>query len=322
MPFFKECTAMMEKYFGLNAEYFLEEMMALKCWREFENNAEMKDGRPDFSKVKDIEWPTLRVMDLDEPIDIESSFVDRLYSIFDGVKGRIPESKQEAMAWTLILVATILEDKNYDSMISDSIASLQDEWMYDCARTDLLKLYIFANDGKYEYDATNNQMDCPIVIKRGGNQLELRNSNDWFRRSMLAHYFNTLLPDIKSVEQAKEELEELSVLKKGRRPENPKVNILIQGITTMFNEELTMVKQMPNELAFFILDYLQMMGYITEEEVSRREKPKDDVWIRSQASYIMKHPVEKFITQLVMHSVPLTYEEVKETLDRPPFIIK
>ena len=169
------------------------------------------------------------------------------------------------------LIATLAAVSYY--MSSDSLGITPSIYqMFDgMIRPDLLKLYIMLYD-----TSTENRW---ISIRTVNGTIRLRNYCNWFLDDMIKTYLKNNLPDIKSISQAKEELEK-SKRHKGRIPNDPRISHLLWGTYRLFQDTCTFKSPMPNKLCQFLLVYLQML------EVIPINPEIDTFWIRAQLRYI------------------------------------
>ena len=177
------------------------------------------------------------------------------------------------------LLANLIYDKEYEKVMQAIIESTDDEVMqYEDVRKDLLKLYLFIND-------PNTRPDSKISIKHMTGSVNLENHYGWFTRRMLKEYLAKYLPDITSLEQAKEAL---NAYKKqaGRKSADEREQILIYGIYRIFHEQTEMDSDLPDRLCEFIFEYLKLIKVYDEEDVL------DMSTMRPTIRYIIKKPVQ------------------------------
>ena len=294
MPLFKQATTVMDKYFGFNAEYFQDELAVL----------------PGFNIMASRAYA--RMLDSDHPITLWSSNLEEFNRCMSGLDGFMDEAKDELLTYVLLLVMIIWKDKDYDAIQNEWCQENEDHLIYDECRADLLRLYIFVNSEGYKTNKKGDYQSKKIVIKKGDHKCELDNKFNWFKDSMVKRYLKDQLGDIKSIEQAEEELARYRKTK-GRRHDNIYLIIMIQGIVNMFNEELNMEVSLPKTLSLFMLEFFVMLGLMTEEEAwnPRAKKYKGPEWIGAQVSYLKDHPVKKFYPMETISDEPFTLEDLK-----------
>jgi len=122
----------------------------------------------------------------------------------------------------------------------------------DAKRKDLLELYVFLHDIKMKNAS-------PLTITHHKRPVELSNYNHW-AESSLKNMLKQALPDIQSLQQAQEELKTYAP-KRGRKPINLTRDILIFGIYSLVKDHLNVKEEMPNDLADFIIAYLNLVGF-------------------------------------------------------------
>jgi len=170
------------------------------------------------------------------------------------------------------------------------------------AKKDLLKLYIFSIQ-----KIRNKPVAEQIVIRYNLNEkIELENVDNWFAKVLLSNHLDKYLPDIHSVEQAKEELKKLRNVA-GRKMENPYSYILIYGVYSMVTTHLKLNK-IPNSLCNLITRLLLFVDFIDEDEADNR----DSLYTRSLINYLIGRPAQpKFNSR---EPVMLSFEEISGEL--------
>lgn len=173
-------------------------------------------------------------------------------------------------------------ESKYCSEIEECERENFKDQLYDNkARKDLLKLYILSKQ-----EIRNKPVAEQIVIRYNVNdKIELDNVDNWFAKVLLSNHLEKYLPDINSVEQAKEELKIIREVA-GRKVENQYYFILIYGVYSMVTTQLQL-KKIPNSLCTLITRLLLYVDFITEEEAENR----DSMYTRSLIKYLVNKPV-------------------------------
>ena len=96
---------------------------------------------------------------------------------------------------------------------------------YDIIREDLLKLYIYK-----ETCDPQTEFGQKINIKHSTGNIHIKNYENWFTKNLLEDYLNKYLEDIRTVEQAEQELSKPA----GRKIKDPRLIIIMYGIYRMF----------------------------------------------------------------------------------------
>lgn len=200
--------------------------------------------------------------------------------------------------FTLYLLANLIYDREYEKGLQAVYESIGDETLqYRQVKKDLLKLYLFLNDPM-------TRLDRPVSIQHATGTVKLDNSFGWFTRRMLKGYLAEYLPDITSVEQAKEELESYKK-RAGRKSADAREQVLIYGIYRMFHEQTEMKDDLPDRLCEFIFEYLKLI------KVYDIEDTLDMSNMRPTIRHIIKKPEQpKFGFSGKMRRV--TEEELKK----------
>ena len=252
----KQCELYLNKYFGISYDYFENEIMRLESYFTL--------------KPKVGESSTLMFFETDEMIPFYHSIIEnKFHQLFEIIKE--DDDNDEYLIWTLWFVAyVVMEDNNKwrDELVD--YAYLE----YDIIREDLLRLYIFK-------ETCNPQTPegQKLILKHSTGNISIGNYENWFTKILINEYLNEYLADIKSVEQAEQELKKYkgSV---GRKINDPRLLIIMFGIYRMFNENKKMKSPKSDSLCDFILSYLHFVGILKNEADLER------AWIRAQIKYI------------------------------------
>ena len=259
-----EALSLTEEFYGINLPYFHSEV----------------EGCPGYPLALDVEQICIKTT-----IDLDA--FDKLFSANFG-----KDFDNMDVYRALLLLAIVIIDKDVDL-----VKSVMDEELRDNAsvlfeesiRPQMLKLYIFSHSKEF--------LDNPqqkILLSVGKTQsCSINNTDAWFTARMVGEYLKRFIPEITSVEAAKEELsyyEKVIKGKKGRGYNDYRANVIMLGTTHLFRHFHVFYQKLPDTLCFFISDFLLYTGIFTQ---SKRDNfyPEN---IRSQVSYMesRKSPVK------------------------------
>lgn len=241
---FLEAISLTEEFFGINLPYFHAEV----------------DGCPGYPETLDADAIHINTtIDLDEFDMLFTSNFKR--KKFDNVE----------IYHALLLLAIVIKDKDVNL-----VKSIMDEETRDTAsvlfeesiRPQMLKLYIFTHSKEI------NDAPQPIIQLSVGksHSCTISDIDKWFSARMVNAYLKKYLPEITSVELAEEELSKYSkkeLSKKGRTHNDFRNNVCMMGTTQLFNRFQVFSKKLPDELCYFIADFLVFVGTLTKAEKDR-----------------------------------------------------
>ena len=139
-------------------------------------------------------------------------------------------------------------------------------------RQDLLRLYVFC----YE-NLEGERHEITLRCKQGS--VRLQNCCNWFREELMRDYLETHLPEIVTLQQAKEELL-TGRRKRGREPKDARIPALLWGTYNVLVIHQWLPETMPNALCQFLIQLLQLQGVLPlDTEI-------DTFWIRAQLRYL------------------------------------
>ena len=139
-------------------------------------------------------------------------------------------------------------------------------------RQDLLRLYVFC----YE-NLEGDRHEITLRSKQGS--IRLQNCCNWFREELMRDYLETHLPEIVTLQQAKEELL-TGRRKRGREPKDARIPALLWGTYQALVTQQNLPEMMPNALCQFLIQLLQL------QEVLPLDTEIDTFWIRAQLRYL------------------------------------
>lgn len=128
----------------------------------------------------------------------------------------------------------------------------EDCLMWPYIRKDIIRLYKLV----YGKHASNEAIGLTI----GEESVELSNDLKWFYSFLEHHLFPHCIPEIKSVDDAIDELTE-----KGGRPKSaPEIKGVVYGIARFFHDDELVSTKAPKNLVLFIKEFVTMMGLLSD----------------------------------------------------------
>ena len=254
------CIDVLNEYFGLGIRYFDSAI-------QFQYDMNYSKGNP---IPEEQDWEVYI------PYYVE---FEKVYKLLENAGLSKDKGNEKGIMDILAILANLIYDKEYEKVRRAIRESPGDEAMqYEDVRKDLLNLYLFIND-------PSTFLDREISIQHATGKVKLQNFYGWFTRRMLKEYLDRYLPDITSLEQAKEAL---NAYKKqaGRKSADEREQILIYGIYRIFHEQTEMESDLPDRLCEFIFEYLKLIKVYDAEDVL------DMSTMRPTIRYIIKKPVQ------------------------------
>ena len=260
---FLNAIALTEEFFGINLPYFHTEV-------------ESCPGYPESLDTDAIHINT--TIDLDE---FDRLFTSNFGKEFDNVE----------IYRALLLLAIVIKDKDVNL-----VKSIMDEETRDAAsllfeesiRPQMLKLYIFT----HAKEILDNPQPMVQLSVGKSHYCTISDMDAWFSARMVNAYLKKYIPEITSVDMAKEELSKYNKKgkgKKGRIFDDFRNNVCMLGTTHLFKRFQVFSKKLPDALCYFIADFLVFVGTLTDSERELLYPQK----IRSQVRYMesRKKPV-------------------------------
>lgn len=140
--------------------------------------------------------------------------------------------------------------KQYQQLWNEEVG--EDCLMWPYIRKDIIRLYKLVH-GKH---ASNEAIGLTI----GEESVELSNDLKWFYSFLEHHLFPHCIPEIKSVDDAIDELTE-----KGGRPQSsPEIKGMVCGIARFFYDKGLVSAKAPKNLVLFIKEFVTMMGLLSD----------------------------------------------------------
>lgn len=125
-----------------------------------------------------------------------------------------------------------------------------------------------------------------LTIRNASRNIRLNNYSNWFVKELLDPFLREKLAGLGDLETALKELDAPKPVRKGRRPDDPRVAILLWGSYEMLTDEISFPTPMPNSLCNFLITLLQLGRVLPTSPVI------DAFWIRAQLRYIRSRPVK------------------------------
>ena len=273
------CIDVLNEYFGLGIRYFDSTI-------QFQYDMNYSKGKP---IPEEDDWEVYI------PYHVE---FEKVYKLLENAGLSKDKGNEKGIMDILAILANLIYDKEYEKVRVAIKESPGDEAMqYEDVRKDLLNLYMFVND-------PSTFLDREITIQHATGKVKLDNCYGWFTRRMLKEYLDKYLPDITSVEQAKQELDSYKK-SAGRKSADAREQVLMCGIYRMFHEQTEMKDDLPDRLCEFIFEYLKLI------KVYDIEDTLDMSNMRPTIRHIIKKPEQpKFGFSGKMRRV--TEEELKK----------
>lgn len=135
-------------------------------------------------------------------------------------------------------------------------------------RPDMLKLYQFIQKAVVQKKPPIK----PITLICGNEDIVLDNSCYWLS-GLFLEYLQIYL-GVDSLEEAEQELKEKYAAKKGRKADSPTFNLIMVGTSRLLKQHSTLKTK--SEQLRLILDYLELLGFFTEDDSKNDESYVDD----------------------------------------------
>lgn len=207
----------------------------------------------------------------DDTIILETSLdIDGIRKIFEELPGT--SENDSLIVETLILLTSYIKS-NAPLLDEESFAKAMKVY----TRQDMLRLYAFCEENKYSYEG--------ITIRSKKGSIRLQNSLNWLWKDLVDPYLKTNLSDIQSSEEARKELL-TGKSRRGRRPNDPRVPVLLWGTYQLLSNLHGFSSPMPNSLCRFIIQLLQI------QDVFPLETEIDTLWVRAELRYIKSRPIK------------------------------
>ena len=207
----------------------------------------------------------------DDTIILETSLdIDGIRKIFEELPGT--SENDSLIVDTLILISSYITS---NSQLLDEESFTKETKVY--TRQDMLRLYAFCEENKHSYEG--------ITIRSKIGSIRLQNNLNWLWKDLIDPYLKTNLPDIQSSEEARKELL-TGKRRRGRRPNDPRVPVLLWGTYQMLSNLHGFSSPMPNSLCNFIIQLLQI------QEVFPLDTEIDTLWVRAELRYIKSRPIK------------------------------
>lgn len=235
--YFTDCLPLLEKYFGITAGYFNEELLQAKCLTSHRKGNILRYSIKENCNLSLI----YDHLDNEDLRSLINSF------------GTITPIMEE----TLLLVAYCIREGKINEYEYDDLVQL---YGWDIYQEEWAKLMLFME--KMEPRATQTAMKdnepTAITIRTNNGQTEhisIPNSDNWLFR-LIKKELSKNFPDVQSAEDAHRYIRQRKP-SAGRKKDNAIYSAVAYGIYRMFHEENVIPSQpdMPNELCKFIYSY-------------------------------------------------------------------
>lgn len=296
--YFCECLPLLEKYFGITAGYFNEELRTgqwLTPYKERGADTIIK------YRIKENCNPILNFYHLDCR-DLIATF---------NAYGFISPLLEEA----LLLVAYCICERKCNEAEYDDLVQYH---VWDMYQSEWAKLYLFMEEMEQRETVRaekNGSPNTSITIKTNTGMQEkvvIENTDNWLFRLIkkeLADYF----PDAQSAEDARQDIQRRKP-KAGAKPMNAIYSAVAYGLYRMLHEENAIPENpdMPNELCKFIHDFTCFTGcYPQDKGWSGTYNPK--IIRVDLASYLKRSAANKQIPRF--RPIPLREEIITQNFE-------
>lgn len=170
-----------------------------------------------------------------------------------------------------MLVDCLLKSPALNAVLSS------DELFSQMRQREYLRLYQLAR---------STRDDEALTIRNASRSIRLNNYSNWFVKELLEPFLQGKLADVENLDMALRDLDAPKPVRKGRRPDDPRVAIVLWGSYEMITDEITFSTPMPNSLCNFMITLLQIAQVLPNSPVI------DAFWIRAQLRYIRSRPVK------------------------------
>ncbi|MBQ9660081.1 MAG: hypothetical protein IJV37_02290 [Bacteroidales bacterium] len=134
--------------------------------------------------------------------------------------------------------------------------------------------------------ARSTRDDEVLTLRNNSRSIRLNNYSNWFVHELLDPFLKEKLAGLEDLESALRELDTPKPARKGRRPDDPRVAILLWGSYEMITDAIAFSSPMPNNLCNFLITLLQLAQVLPTSPVI------DAFWIRAQLRYVRSRPVK------------------------------
>lgn len=182
-----------------------------------------------------------------------------------------PEQHLQLVNTLAVLTTCVLESPRLQGVLYTQ------ELFEKMRERDYLRLYEFVK---------STRDDDEITLRNKTHSIRLNNYSNWFVKELLDPFLTEKLAGLEDLESALKELDAPKPARKGRRPDDPRVAILLWGSYEMITDEIAFSSPMPNNLCNFLIALLQLAQVLPTSPVI------DAFWIRAQLRYIRSRPVK------------------------------
>lgn len=173
----------------------------------------------------------------------------------------------------------------YQEYMQLNYLDLVNEFYYDHAKEDLLKLYVAMEEWKESEGSTE------LTIKYGkGKAVKLTNKDNWFAKVLLSNHLEKYLKYVKSKEQAESELRHIKY--KGKEGVMPLANNFLYGTCKMYSDH-TKDTTISKDFCLLLVKLYELMEY-PKEFTEKIQKDNDFGYLRSRISTLLSNPEKAF----------------------------
>ena len=177
-------------------------------------------------------------------------------------------------------------DRSYEKRKEEIIEHYEndaDVRNWDCIEKDLLNLYALLN---------KHPEGQPVKVTVGDDTVELDNTLNWFPAFFKKHCFSKVIPNVTSVEQAQEMIDEMK-RSVGHPTDRWLENSIVYGVYNIAKDYNLIKCRTPKSLKMFIWDYLRLM-----RAYNLNDPRINDNWIKTRISQLC----QKALSEVVLRS--------------------
>jgi hypothetical protein len=147
-------------------------------------------------------------------------------------------------------------------------------------RPDMLKMFQFLHSGLSQ----KSGLPKPITLDNGKEKVTLDNSCYWLS-GLFLEYLQIYL-GVATLKEAEEELKEKYAAKKGRKADNPTLNLIMVGTSRLLKQHSTL--ETKSKQLRLIGDYLELLGFFDTINSKEDKNKNDENQINATISYLEK----------------------------------
>ena len=206
------------------------------------------------------------IMDTEHDIElpIDNGFDKKLKELV------FEDYKQEDTIYNVLAIVAVMYRKYQNNeLYTDAIQWSENlpDYLTD-VRPDMLKLYTFIQKAVVQKKPPIK----PVKLICGNEDIVLDNSYYWLS-GLFLEYLQIYL-GVDTLEEAEQELKEKYTAKKGRKADSATFNLIMVGTARLLKQHSTLKAK--SEQLRLILDYLELLGFFTEDDSKNDESHVDD----------------------------------------------